>query len=452
MKKKATARPKTSLVTRNAYPENPFEVPDSVNIYSEQEKSARRKKEDWNRVRSMTIAQRAMADIPKTSNRAIRRNYEEQITQQMSAREEEVKPVCEIRQRQQNATRLIQEQREIFLSNLLISRHETELGRIRSQKETKEAKLVALELESKEAQNRSKTSMTQYDILRNRFRLKLDEQNHKRHGLEGDVKRRQRTVEALEAEIVSLEEKYTQFQVVEQLLKDIETAYGKKTQTTSDFLDFFERMEKDGLFVVNSVEALRAKSEGSEGGHAAEELRMLKEIKTCQAEIDKLQERKSSILKRVALPGPGSNDALDARLSELHKEISKIFKICYPRSDATQNSVSMLTMIESGLEKMNVQLERIDAAFIMKKLKRLNLEKRAKQREEHLEKKKRDQQQKLNQMLERATRPVKKNDKRPLTPRIVPTKVAKSDTDRLLREQMERERVDQLLYGPVFDY
>jgi DNA repair exonuclease SbcCD ATPase subunit len=369
----------------------------------------------------------------------------------MTARDEEVKPVCEIRQRQQNAARLVQEQREIFLSNLLIARHEKELGRIQYQREAKEAKLVALELESKEAQNRSKTSMTQFDILRNRYRLKLDEQSHKRHGLEGDVKRRQRTVQALEAEIRALEEKYTQYLAVERLLKDIESTYGKKTQTISDFLDFFERMENDGLFVVHNVESLRAKSEGTEGDQAAEERRMQREIKQCQAEINRLTGIKTALLKRVALPGPASTDALDARLNVLHKQITKIFRLCYPRSDATQNSVSMLTMLEADLEKMNAQLERIEPNFVAKKLKRLNLEKRAKQREAHLEKKKQDQQQKLNQMLERATRPVKKNDRRPLTPRVVPTRVTKTDTDRLLREQMERERIDQLLYGPVFD-
>jgi hypothetical protein len=92
----------------------------------------------------------------------------------------------------------------------------------------------------------------------------------------------------------------------------------------------------------------------------------------------------------------------------------------------------------------------IDPGFFAKKMRALSLEKRAKQRELNLEKKTRDQALKLQQMLERATRPVKRRDGRPLTARVTPARRAKKDDEKALKEQLEKDRMDGLLFGPVF--
>jgi hypothetical protein len=53
-------------------------------------------------------------------------------------------------------------------------------------------------------------------------------------------------------------------------------------------------------------------------------------------------------------------------------------------------------------------------------------------------------------MLARALSPPNRNDGRRLVTRILPQTSARRDHDAEAEEQRERERLDALLYGPVF--
>lgn len=107
-------------------------------------------------------------------------------------------------------------------------------------------------------------------------------------------------------------------------------------------------------------------------------------------------------------------------------------------------------MLECTLEEMNRQIPFIEPKFFAGRMRTLNLERRDRQREINLEQKARDQAVKNQQMLARALSPPKRSDGRRLVMRVLPQASAGRDTDAEAEEQLERERLDALLYGPVF--
>jgi hypothetical protein len=196
------------------------------------------------------------------------------------------------------------------------------------------------------------------------------------------------------------------------------------------------------------VDDIHRKNEQSLGGLEAEEQRLQKELAETKANI--VQGRQTLVsLRSATQPKVGVSETLDANMARIQIAVGTVFQECYPQSDPSQNPLTMLSIIEMRLEEMTNMLKRIDPAFVTKKMKALNLEKRARQREANLEKKQADQTLKLAQMLERATRPVKPKQGRPLTARVIPMQIAKKDSEQEARELREKQRIDTLLYGPI---
>ena len=430
-------------------PKNPFQEPESNDVFAQKADTARRNRANRKEMRQMNITDRALMQAPKKTHRMVMKNYEEALHPPRDP-EKEVAPAREFRQKRHPPSKLIEEQRELFLSNLLIDRHEQELGRIRYQQKTKEARLDALELESKDQQNRTKTTTSQIESERTRVRQKLEEQTKKRREVEQQMKRKQRTNEAMEQEIAKLEDQLAQYRAYDHLLEDIESAYGKRPQSTPDLIDFFDNLENESLFIIHHVENFKVKFEESQGDLKTEEERVLASLKKVTEDIQQCQQEKAIELAKIGQKKPIANDTIDESLTHILNAISKVYKTCYPHSDCSQNPLTMLGTLEAEIDEMTQKLRFIDPAFVSKRMKQLILEKRAKQREANAAKKKHDQHVKIQQMLERATRPVKKKEGRPLMTRAVPQKVQRRDTEKIKLEQLERDRVEALLYGPVF--
>jgi hypothetical protein len=429
--------------------QNPFEIPAATDVYGRQKASARRKKENWKKIKKMPIGDRATLHAPPISHRAVRMNYERTLSRAPNQEDGGIRPATEIRQRQQHATRLIQDQREIFISNLLIERQEKELSRIQSQKQTKAGKLVELESEWKASQNNTRTTTGQDEAMKIRARQKHDAQKKKRIDAEAQVKQRSRAIVEMETQIMDLEEKLAQYRARDALLADIERFEQRRPSTTIEFLEFFEHLESESLFVITNVENFRRQEEQSVDGLDAEEKIVMQSIAETCAQIAQAELEKSRTVK-LKHPRPSANDGTDAGLLKLQQVISIVFHQCYPAADPSQTALTMLCLMEAKLEAMTRKLKYIDPVFFTKKMRSVALEKRAKQRELNLEKKMKDQAMKLEQMLERATKPVKRREGRPLCMRIAPVRILKTDGEKLLKEQLEKERVDSLLYGPIF--
>jgi len=217
--------------------ENPFQEPESTDVYGQQEAATEKRKQDWSTFKHTSIGNRTLLGAPETSHRALRARYEYEMSQEKAALDGEVKPFSELRQRQQHADRLIQEEREVFLSNLLISRQEKEISRIHVQKQAKELKLEVVIMENREIHKHANMTTDQWERMLSRVKAKLEEQVRGRVAIESAVKLKTHAIGTTEAEITWLQEALTEYRAYAGFMRDIESACGKQPETTADLVD-----------------------------------------------------------------------------------------------------------------------------------------------------------------------------------------------------------------------
>ncbi|OHT13728.1 hypothetical protein TRFO_16051 [Tritrichomonas foetus] len=458
---------------------NPFALPTSTDIYQQRDDAEDIKKKKFKKKQNMTIMQRALPEQPVSSRRTMRKNYEKKINMDLYRDDDEVKPVGELRQRQQHTNQLIQEQRELFLSNLLISRHKQEIERLQNQKETKENKLNSIENDFREQQNIMKTSSNQNENTRNRYRKRYEEQLKRRIEVGNQVKKKKQQISAMETEITKLEETLSTYQGYDILLQDIARTNGERPKTTEEFLNFFDKLENEDLFIVQHVDSMRAKTEETEAEIDITISKIEENLKEIDLQIESLlsdmvNEQESNQVagspnektggisnnfqNNISNKNKSRNDQLDIKGKHLQKQIGDIFRQCFKSNDPDQNSIifgqnslSMLSLIETQIESMTRVIKQVDPLFIAKKLKLFNEKKRKEQREANQRKKELEQKRKIDQMKERATKPVKRKDGRPLVNKVMIMKITKKDPEERQRELMEKARIEELLYGNIFD-
>lgn len=426
--------------------DNPFNIPDVTDVFAEQDKIVQERQEKIKGAQKLTLKQRQMLPSQVTSQRSIRERIEQKFRSPEKNKDTDIKGVTEIRQRQQHTTQLLQEQREIFLANLLIDCHQRELDRINITKQTRKAKFDELQLTLEEDQNRLKTVRRQLEMTRDREKLMLEEQMRKRTEIEVKVKRKRQNVDVLKVELNQLEEKKANYLLYGKLLDQMEETYGTRPSTISEFIDAFDRLEHVNLFLIQNSRQQASKYENSQYEVEIELEETKKDINDLEQQIEKLKEQKNSI----QLLNESNHDTvdLDDKLEQLQNSISKTFVKCFPAAGNNQNSLTMLSMIENEIETMIKRLDLInDKEMIAQKVKQLNNQRRTEYRLENQARNEKIQLEKKLAMQERATKPVKKRNGRPLVERIVIGQTKKKNTAKLEAEQYEKERLDNLLFG-----
>lgn len=111
----------------------------------------------------------------------------------------------------------------------------------------------------------------------------------------------------------------------------------------------------------------------------------------------------------------------------------------------------MLEILESQLETMTQELKSLDTDYVTSRLKIITEEKRKRQRGLNNERKRQISEMKFKNMLKRVTQPIKRKTGRPVTARVLPSKIKRKDEVVFEKEAQERKRINDLLYGPVFD-
>jgi hypothetical protein len=144
-----------------------------------------------------------------------------------------------------------------------------------------------------------------------------------------------------------------------------------------------------------------------------------------------------------------SSEALDKELDRLRAPIRKTYIKCFGK-DTNLAPLTQLERIEVGIDRMHGLLEQISPEFIMGKQLLREKERREEQRQERQEKAAEEQRIKIAQAVERAKQPIKPKTGRPLLPRSMPIRVEKNDDAKLAALRREQERLEMLLFGPVF--
>ena len=429
---------------------NPFAPPDVTDVFVEQDSLEEQRKKAFKDKQKMTLVQRQMLPTNVVSQKAIRERIERKFRTNDNNDDPDIKPVTETRQRQQHTAQIIQEQREIFLSNLLIDRHQKELERLNYLKHTKKAKIEDMQLTLDEDQNRSKTVRRQLEMTRDREKLHMEEQTQKRAEIESKVKKKKQNVDTLKAELNMLEQKRENYKLCEQLILDMEQYYGKKPETIQEFIEVFDRMETDNLFLIQNKQRIESRNEWQIQDLQDELAHTRKEVAELEKELETLREKRDSI--KASVETSQNTTDLDQKLNYLHKIISKTYQHCFHTTDITQNSTSMLRTIESSIENLIKKVELVDKDWAIKQVKQINAERKIVARDANAAKTKKEAEERKQAIIERNKQPIKRRTGRPLVERIITGRTKKIDTDKLKAEQAEKERLDKLLFGDsIFD-
>jgi hypothetical protein len=138
-------------------------------------------------------------------------------------------------------------------------------------------------------------------------------------------------------------------------------------------------------------------------------------------------------------------DELDNELAHLTKRIEDVHTNCFG-STGSIPAMLMLERVENALEGLYRQLACVKPQFADATQRKKDEERLEKLRLTLAEKKAAEQKLKFDQALERAQMPIKKRTGRPPLRRMLPIPMNRKDPEQSRAEQLERERLEKLLY------
>jgi hypothetical protein len=144
-------------------------------------------------------------------------------------------------------------------------------------------------------------------------------------------------------------------------------------------------------------------------------------------------------------------EKLDNELARVTNLVKGLYGRCFGRSSDI-SALGMLQRLEAQMEEYFRTAAKIDPAFIAEQEAIKIRLRREEQRRVKQEKQEQDAARKREQAMERASKPIKKHEGRPLVPRQVPIKHEKNEEERLRALRREQERMEKLLFGDPYEW
>jgi hypothetical protein len=209
-------------------------------------------------------------------------------------------------------------------------------------------------------------------------------------------------------------------------------------------LDEFDKLEQDNLRIVENLRHFQ-------GLHD----RSLVQISSDLAQNAAMTDEICGQLNALEIPAPQflespTADLQESEISRLSEIIGRAFQHCFKKG-SDLSSLLQLQQIETQLERMYQQIALISPDFIRERQAMRDKERRDQQRAERIHVQQQEMKVKMAAARERANRPVTVRERRPLVPRTIPRPPEKKGKSKLEAMRRERARIDQLLYGDLFE-
>jgi hypothetical protein len=222
------------------------------------------------------------------------------------------------------------------------------------------------------------------------------------------------------------------------------TPPGQTFASPQDLLVEFEGIERENLRLGETVRDLRAILDRALATKVTDLAANGALTKCIQAQIEAL-----SIVPTLAFQAPTS-ETQDRELARLADIVARTYRLCV-RREPNISVFLQLGQIEGDLERKYRAIERVSPQFIAQRRAVHEKARRELQRTERQQKEAEDQKVKFAHAMERAGRAVSRGERRPLVRRTRPPKVETKNDARKERIRRERERIEQMLYGGVFE-
>ena len=213
----------------------------------------------------------------------------------------------------------------------------------------------------------------------------------------------------------------------------------QNAQETEDILEDLKNKEKEVRARMDAENAsLRTQVERLEAQIASEEAKADALLDGGGGASSTKSKKKSGLKKSNVAPAPGS----DVSLERLDAKTAEVYARAGFAPDPSISTIQMLTNMEMRLERYLADADTMPAAFVAEEEKRLERDRRAKQRIVNLELEKIAAEERRAKSIAKANEPVKKRTGKPLMTRSLPPSRKKKEglTEKLDPEVEELNR------------
>lgn len=443
--------PKLSI--RSARQPNPFRIrPEELEFEAAALESERAKTERRNYLKQ-SIVDRAKVLQPKVPLR------------QYSPRIPKSSPVSarvfnkDQYKRRQRLDEKIAEKRDIYLIQLILNKKGKNLDQLLQQIEDEKEIVDVMENRIIEESHQCQRESDRVELELQKGRKQAESATQARVDIEKALHKRDNNNGLLQSEISKNEENLENYQLYREFLLQVKPDNMTMEEMFKDpdiLIKIIDNEERDNLFLQQQLDILEDME--SRGNTTAET-----QLQDLKSHIALLEER----INKDVVPALKSYEEAPenqqqqqqqededeeevprqpTELEYLSARVMKLFVDCFKKT-AALTPVEALERIEAKLEEFYRECELVNPEFIREKQDIIDDARKEAIRKQIILDRERMLLEKKMHALERATRPVKRRVGRKLMERSLPNRQQKKSDELLLLQQMEKARVEKLLYG-----
>ncbi|OHT12530.1 hypothetical protein TRFO_17576 [Tritrichomonas foetus] len=435
-------------------PRNPFKLPPPTDSFGYREQNKRELAAERERMRKMTLVQRTDSLKPSIPSCVTQKTRANSVMSGKSTVRSESHSSIRF-EKHQRTTEFIQQKREIYIVQMLIDRKNVEISKLTNQMKNEEVGIVETEQKIAQQSQKIKLMTAKCEARLARARKKAENAIRKRVELQKQYKQVLNSVSIMRSEILKNEEtleSYQRYYDFLNALKPKDCEIFDYFTRPNKLIDEMNEHEKKNLFIIEKCQYF--------------DNQMAKNVKKIQKDIDSTDNTINGVNKslsdyhrtryidsEVEDKTEGNmqySNQLDDELARLKEQVRRVYSSCL-KKESDMGPIIMLEEIESNLHLLQTKIINVLPSFVAEKQAIKDKERREKQRKEKQEQQAIEQAKKTKQTLERANRPIKKKTGRPIIGRAVLIKHEKKDDAKLIRQRLEQQRVEQLLYGSPYE-
>lgn len=431
---------------------NPFSIPPNVELFGRREDEKLRIEDERKSIQSMTLMQRASLLSPRipdcivrdsqratrcVSTLAPRSTVDASFAQNKEKKRMQTQRMCEF----------IQQKREVYIVQMLIDRKMRQIGKINERITQAEKSLEEVEVKLGENKSVFKIASAKVESDLAKARKSMENAVRIRVEKQKEVKLRATANDVMRSEILKNLENMEFLAMCQKFLLQVTppgedpAQYYREPKT---LLTKIEEMEGENFSIIQHMDEIEQLIERGVTDVSGELEKVAALIEKAQMDLDRMAE-----VEEMEFPSP-SSEAQDAEIAMIEGLVKNTFVKCF-KKESDLSPISQLEKLENELENLYRQIKKIDPHFVHEKQSLRDKERREKQKRDRQEKEAEEQRLKKEQAIERARKPIKRKTGRPLYPRSTLERIQKQDDDRMFLIRQEQERVDRLLYGPLYD-
>lgn len=436
---------------------NPFVAPTTEELFSSRLETNRRVREEVASAKKLTLIQRTEMErpnIPPCQTRATRMTRTATMTTgdwqapsfSRTGAQTATSP-RRVRRRKLNMRELCDEKRDIYRLQMLIDRKTRQMQKLRNQRTKEETNYKTETQRITELSDEYKKALIQMEVAVAREKRLADRASHEKTKKSKELERHMHEVRSICYEITKNEAtkndltQYADF--LQQFCppgKELMEFYSKPEV----LIEELHRIERENLYIIQhcqhieEIAAIRAKPGTKECDN----------VKDMQEEAQALLTELKEVGEFVGNLSLNEQNRIKSEYTELTQLIKTTYHNCF-RIHANLEPLFMLEKLELELERMYKLEDSVEPAFLEMKRAAQHKARREEQRKKVLEQKAAEQNRKIQQTLERATKPIFYRWRRPIVERMVPFKEIRREDEMELQRRREEEKERQLLFGEL---